>query len=179
MTREERQQLKALFVATSLYYGQEIHDQALELYVSDLEDLPFAGVTQAMKDLRREVKTTRCPLPAAIRAKLNPTVDPEAHAALISNEIVEAIGRVGPYYTPEFSPEAAEVVRLEGGWQRVCEVVTNDNLSIYKAQWRQLAKSVIGGERSVQRHVSDQRRSGGGELTAIGACIQAPPEESL
>ncbi len=176
MTREEKQQLKELFVGTALYYGQEVHDQALELYVSDLEDLPFPEVAQGLKDLRREVKTTRCPLPAAIRAKLNPEIDPEAHAALIANEIVHAIGRVGPYQTPYLSDEAMEIVRLEGGWQRICETLTNENLGIFKAQWRGLAKSVIGGEKSVQARLADQRRSGCGELTALGATLQIADE---
>lgn len=176
MIREEKQQLKELFVATALYYGQDLHNQALELYVSDLEDLPFAEVAQALKDLRREVRTTRCPLPAAIRAKLNPEVDPEARAALIANEIVEAIGRVGPYRLPEFSYEASEIVRLEGGWQRVCEVVTNDNLSIYKAQWRQLAKAVHAGERTPRRRdeLADRRGEG---LEALGVSLPAMPTE--
>ncbi len=177
MTQEEKQNLKMLFVGMSLYYGQEVHDQALELYVSDLEDLPFPDVEGALRDLRREVKTTRCPLPAAVRAKLNPTIDPDAHAALIANEIVEAIGRVGPYRLPSLSGEALEVIRLEGGWQRLCEVVTNDNLSIYKAQWRQLAKAVMGGDRSVQARLADQRRSGDGDLTAIGECLSPPADE--
>lgn len=176
MNRVEKQQLKELFVSTALYYGQEVQDQALDLYVADLEDLPFADVSQALGELRRDTKTTRCPLPAAVRAKLNPEIDPEAHAALIANEIVHAIARVGPYQTPELSDEAMEIVRLEGGWQQVCTSVTNDSLNVCKAQWRGLAKSVIGGERSVQSLLTDQRRSGRGELTAIGANLPIPSD---
>lgn len=170
MTADEKQRLKALFVATGVYYGHEIPDQALRLYVTDLEDLPFAEVEHAIGSLRRDPKTQRCPLPAMIRARVQPELDSESQAVLVSSEIVEAIGRVGPYRIPELSPEAMEVIRLEGGWKRLCEVVTNDNLSFYKAQWRQLAKALRVGLRESATALPD-RRSSGGELTAIGELL--------
>lgn len=174
MTAAEQQKLKALFVAMSLYYGHEIPDAALGLYVADLDDLSFTDVDRVLSEIRRDPKTRKCPLPADVRARLTPEIDPEAHAALIANEIVYAIARIGPYQTPKLSDEAMEIVRLEGGWEQLCGAVTNDNLNICKAQWRGLAKAVMGGERSVQALLEDRRRSGRGELTALGANLQLP-----
>jgi hypothetical protein len=171
VTLEEKQKLKALFVATSMYYGQEIPDPALKLYVADLEDLEFADVERALSELRRDPRATRCPLPAVIRARLNPEQDPDLRATYIANEIVEAIGRVGPYNSPGLSEEAMEVVRLEGGWQRVCQLVTNDNLSVFKAQWRQLAKAVRAEKGQRQDLLVEARR--GGDLTSMSSLLPA------
>jgi hypothetical protein len=179
MTRDEKQQLKALFVATGMYYGHQLHDQALELYVADLEDLPFPEVAQVLGELRRDPKIRRCPLPADVRSRLEPSNDPEAIAVAAAAEIVEAIGRVGPYRSPILSLIAGEVVRLEGGWQRVCEVVTNDNQSIYKAQWRELAKSILArSPGQMLEQIADRRDTVA--LKALGVNLPSlPPEDGL
>lgn len=152
MSPEEKQQLKALFVANSLYFGQQIADQALKLYVEDMEDLPFSAVVEALKLIRRDPKTTRCPLPSVIRAKINPTFDPENQAVLIAAEIVEFISSCGPYQIPPLSEIARRVVQMEGGWIQVCEITTNDNLTALRAQWRGIARGLI-------QHGSSMRKS--------------------
>jgi hypothetical protein len=144
MSPEEIQKLKALLVATAMYYGQQIPDQVLGLYVEDLADLPFDRVAQAMGEYRRDAKSTRAPLPGMIRARVEPKSDPEQEAAIMANQIVEAIARTGPYQTPQLDPVAMRIIQMEGGWMQICEMVTNDNLTAFKAQWRTLAKALIG-----------------------------------
>lgn len=138
------QRLKALIVATAMYYGHQIPDNVLALYVEDLSDLAFASVANAIREVRRDPRTTRFPLPAVIRARLMPSLDPEQEAAIISNQIVEMIARCGPYQTPKLDPVAMQIIQMEGGWAQICEMVTNDNLTAFKAQWRTLAKALIG-----------------------------------
>lgn len=145
MSPVEIQQLKALIVATSLYYGQKIPDEVLGLYVEDLVDLPFAEVALAIKEARRDPKTTRFPLPAVLRVRVNPETDPETEAVEAVGRIVQAVTRIGPYDSSRarrvIGDLAWRVVELEGGWETVCEVLTYDNMGQLKAQWRNLAKA--------------------------------------
>lgn len=150
MTREESQKLKALFVAMSAYYGQRLPDDALALYVEDLADLPYEAVANALTELRRDPRITRCPLPAVVRDRIHPAGNPAAEAIVAANEIAGAIARIGPYRTPTLSSLAMDVIRLEGGWEQICEITTNDNLPTLKAQWRELARSLIETGRSAR-----------------------------
>ena len=143
MTPDERQKLKALLVATSMYYGQKLPDDVLNLYVEDLADLAFAEVVQHICEIRRDPKTTRCPLPAVIRARVCPEIDSEAEAVEAVSRIVQAVANIGPYRTEDARAFVGElgwfVVTREGGWQNVCQVLTEENIGALKAQWRQLA----------------------------------------
>lgn len=143
MTQIEKQKLKALFVATAAYFGHEIPDSALVMYVEDLQDLPFEAVAAAMGEVRRDPKTTRCPLPAMIRARAMPQTDPEAEALEAVGRMVEAISRIGPYRVSDARNFIGElgwaVVTREGGWEQVCSVLTEENIGTLKAQWRQMA----------------------------------------
>jgi hypothetical protein len=139
----QKKELKQLFVSTALYFNHTIADTVLALYVEDLKDLNFDEVAQALGELRRDPKTQKCPLPAQIRAHLRPELSDGDRAMLAVSEIVEAVARVGAYQKPQLSPLAEEVVKQEGGWMAVCERLTNDNLTFYKAQWRDLARGLI------------------------------------
>lgn len=162
MTREETQKLKALYVAMSAYYGQRLPDDALGLYVEDLSDLEYESVAGALTELRRDPRINRCPLPAVVRDRIQPAGNPAAEAIVAANEIASAIARIGPYRSPGLSALAMDVIRLEGGWEQVCEVTTNDNLPTLKAQWRELARSMIETGRSSRpgREQIEQRAGG-------------------
>lgn len=146
MTDQEKQHLKALIVATSMYYGHEIPDPVLNLYVEDLEDLPFAAVAGAIKEVRRDPKTTRFPLPAVIRERLEPAQDLESQALLAVGRIIEAVARFG-WTNSERAREVIgelgwQVVEREGGWQNLCGELNQDNIGMLRAQWRQTAIAV-------------------------------------
>lgn len=156
MNLQEKQQLKAILVATALYYGQEIADSALALFVEDLEDLPFPQIVQALKEIRRDPKTTRLPLPAVIRAKLNPEVDERSQAVMVSNSIWDAVGKFGwpnPDRAKAFLGELAwTTVERGGGWLNICQDANQSEPSIMKAQIRDLAVAVIQSAKSGQLH---------------------------
>jgi hypothetical protein len=143
MNQNEKSQLALIYSAVSSYYGQKLPDQVLRLYIEDLEDLPFEQVTSALKAIRRDSRTKACPLPAQVRSRIRPDLDPEQESHIIANEIVEAIRVAGPYRSPNISEVAREVVKMEGGWEQVCEMVDNDNVGMFKSQWRKLAESLI------------------------------------
>jgi hypothetical protein len=178
----ERQALKGIFVATALYFGQELPDAALKLYCEDLEDLPFTQVAEALKALRRDPKTTRCPLPSAIRAKLNPESNAESEAIVLASRIVGQITRLGPYQPAAarmaLGPVAWEVVQMEGGWESICQTLTFENMPILKAQWRNLAKALIergGHTPSVDRPAIPDKRSTTG-LTNLSDIFKGLPK---
>lgn len=146
MTAAEIQSLKALFVVTASYFNHEIPDDVLVMYVEDMKDLNYMAVAAAIGNLRRDPKTTKCPLPSQIRAKLTPESNPESEATMIVGRIIEAISRVGPYEVAKakaaIGPVGWTLVSMEGGWEHVCSVET-DKLPTLKAQWRQTAKALI------------------------------------
>lgn len=146
MNQQEKKQLKALMVTTSLYYGREINDAVILMQVQDLEDLPFAEVAKAFNDYRKNPSNKGAPLPAMIRAMLCPEMSADQLALEASNKIIEAMARFGWTNLDkarEFMGEIAwGVVVREGGWAQLCERAKNDDLPILKAQWRELAKVV-------------------------------------
>ena len=179
MTHAESQQLKALYVATSMYFGQKLPDEVFTLYVEDLADLPFVDCAQALKDLRRDPKTVRCPLPSAIRAKLTPESNPESEAIILAGRISGAIAKFGPYRSTEarayLGPVAWEVVMSEGGWESVNQI-TFDDLGTRRAQWRNLAKVLVerGGSDQSENHALEDKRGTTG-LTSLGDIFKMIP----
>lgn len=146
MTDNERAALKKRFVQTALYFGQSVPDDVLDLYVRDLDDLPFVDVVKAMTAIRRDPTTRRCPLPSVIRQRIQPAQTDEQRALDAVSLIVMAISKVGPYRTQEARALVGDlgwlVVEREGGWQHVCEMLTDENVGTLRAQWRELAKAL-------------------------------------
>lgn len=181
MSPEQRQQLKALIVATSLYYGQEIPDAVLGLYVEDLADLPFDAIVEAIRAVRRDPKTTRFPLPALIRDRIAPENTDEADAREAAARIISAISRYG--YTNLDRARAYigsvgwRVVELQGGWTRLCEGVTSNQIPSLQAQLRDLA---MGTLRRARLGILDQppQLPGGGGGGGLFAISKAPDEKA-
>lgn len=178
MSPDEQSQLKALYVATAMYFDQKLPDQVLSLYCEDLTDLPFAAVSKAIGEARRDPKTTRCPLPSAIRVRVHPESDAESEAVLIASNIIGAISRIGPYNTAaahrSLGPVAWRVVELEGGWEAVCENLTYDNMGTLKAQWRGLAKALI--QRGIGAEQSKIEHSAGTPVALIRSIFKDMPK---
>lgn len=147
MTQPEKQQLKALLVAMSVYYGQQLPDAVIALHVEDLADLPYQKVTDAYAAARRDPRNTRLPLPAQIREIVAPKVSPDDEAREIAANIAKAIARIGSHQSAraqEFlGPIGWRVVDLAGGWVRVCELLNDRTQTQLMAQWRDLAGSLL------------------------------------
>lgn len=165
MTDLERKELKKLIVATAMYYGQEIADEVLSLFVEDLADLPFASVARAIGELRRDPKTTRFPLPAVIRERLMPSQNPEGEARECASRISWAVSKFGSHRSTEAKEFLGEigwaVVTRHGGWLRVCEELNERTKGQFMAQWRDLALTLAerakAGRLSDQPAISDRR----------------------
>jgi hypothetical protein len=146
VTREEQSELKLRITLLAEYYGQNISDEVVRMYAEDLSDLPFDGVVAAYQSLRRDPKVRRMPLPAEVRARLEPPETPEECARLAAAEVWEAIGRHG-WANPDralasLGGLAKQVVERSGGWHAVCVSSSSMAAGTFKAQLRDLAEAV-------------------------------------
>lgn len=146
MTHSEVQRLKLLIAGTCAYYQHPIEDHVLALYVEDLADLPFAAVAQAIKQVRLNPKTTRFPLPAMIRQQITPSESPEDQGRILSGKVVDAIRRLGwaneSAARQSLGDRGWQLVELMGGWQFLCQSMTEDNITTYQAQLRDMASAL-------------------------------------
>lgn len=83
---------------------------------------------------------------------LDPTrhakLDSEGEASLVAGAIVGAVARKGYTCKPDvleglIGTLGMEVVRISGGWQRICDELTPENTPTYKAQWRREALAIL------------------------------------
>ncbi len=87
-----------------------------------------------------------CPLIPHIAEIIGVNDSLEDKARSVSAEIINAISRFGYCNGKEaqksLSTIAWKVVEAEGGWEQVCEMVTTSKISIFQAQFRDLALSI-------------------------------------
>lgn len=153
MTHDQKQRLKSLIATINLYYGrQPLLDAVILMQVSDMEDLEFDDVTRAFDSYRKNPKNRVPPLPADIRNLIQPAQTDEQLAIDSASRIVQAITKYG-YTNPDrakrFIGELGwEIVRREGGWENLCERLRDHEIGMFKAQTRELAKSLISRSRA-------------------------------
>lgn len=148
MTNEEVYKTKQIYIKLSAYYQRPIDDAILVMYCEDLADLPFDRVELAFQNYRRDPKNTNLPLPAKLRAMVEPNHDTDALAIEAASRIVRAVSKFGypsPGEAREFIGELGwRVVERTGGWGYVCENLgTEISLTTFQAQARDLCRATI------------------------------------
>ncbi len=77
-------------------------------------------------------------------------LDPEE----ISTKITGAVSKFGNYRAADariyLGEVAWDIVKIEGGWENVCQMLTYDNLSTLQAQWRRLAQVIIQRKKNAE-----------------------------
>lgn len=139
--------LKKLLIATTAYYGIEINNDVLRMYAEDLSDFDLNSVATALVEIRNSTNIHRgnlLPIPPKVKEKILGNVSEIDDARDLAARIISAIQRVS-YTEPERAREFVgemgwEVIRLMGGWSRLCESEKSDNHILY-AQIRDLAVS--------------------------------------
>lgn len=102
--------------------------RSLDAFPSIRQALEFAGAAEASPDDKgRQVADL---IYTAI-GKFGSIVGSMERAAAKKLTIEQFVGPIG-----------SEVIRLQGGWNRICEIVDYDNAPTMKAQWRGLAASL-------------------------------------
>lgn len=139
-------EIMKLVAALGEYYDKPLTPGQVAMYSQDLMGLSPEQLGQAILTYRNDPRNDRFPLPVKLKAMAGLAVNPEDEAIQISGRILGAIASIGPYqgqWARESIGEIGwQVVQMEGGWQTICEIETDD-IPIRKAQWRNLAKSLI------------------------------------
>lgn len=146
MTDDEKKRLKKIIVGTGTVYGKEYTDGALLMIVDDLSDLAFDDVSEAYRKCRMDHMRRFAPLPAEIRHIVNPQENDEDEARDSAARIVAAVSRFGwanQLPAREFIGELGwMVVERQGGWATICGELTDQNIGMLQAQFRELAGSL-------------------------------------
>lgn len=169
MDQRERQQLKAAFVTTALYYGATLQDEVLAMYVEDLADLPFPQLLEAMKAYRRSPKSRRPPLPADLRALVQGEASVEGRGREIAARLHGALVKYGYTWTDGYfaggnrwfdgggkawptwreaavaelgGEDGAQVIDRLGGWAAFHQYANFAEPTVVAAQVRDLAATV-------------------------------------
>lgn len=138
---------QAFFVRLTALAGMcqfTLTPEVLALYDRNLSALGYDRVVAALDEvITRRRSRDSFPSIRDIREIIQPDADPESEALEAVGRIVHAISRVGPYRTKEAREYIGElgwaVVQRDGGWEQVCNVLTDENIGTMKAQWRQMA----------------------------------------
>lgn len=146
MTHQEKLQLRGLWAMYAAYYRQQLPDEVFVMYADDLADLAFEPVKAALEAYRRNPKNRSLPIPADIRATLEPQIDPDSAAREIAARITAAIPKFGWCNGAEARVYIGEVgwqvVCDQGGWTHICQHHGLElNPSSFQAQVRDLARS--------------------------------------
>lgn len=151
----QRELLGEILFAFGEYYDKRLTTNQLGMYVEDLIDLTGDELRAACKLYRQDAKNERFPLPAKLIALARPKESPEDAGREIAAKIIDAVYKDG-HANPErarsrMGEEGWSIVSRMGGWSQFCAELTNDNLTTFRAQIRDLATTIVRrGERAEQ-----------------------------
>lgn len=129
--------------------ARQVSADLLVAYTTALEPIGFPALCAALDRIAME-RNDRDPFPSikTIRDLVAPPVNTDHDAIEAANRIVQAIADFGYYQAEGAKRFIGElgwlVVQREGGWETLCESLTTDQIPTRKAQWRELAKALIG-----------------------------------
>lgn len=180
MTTTERIQVGETLLLTGKYYGREIAKETLSMMLDDLDDLDFSRVIAALAQYRRDAKNRMFPLPAQIRAMINPEVDADAAAKEIAARIAGAIVKFGYNNSSEAKFYIGDigwsVVQRFGGWTYLCQNHgSNIDPTAFMAQARELAKgAIMYSPEAMARAICIAPNIKRGELQSVGEIMEIP-----
>lgn len=145
-----------------------------------LSPLGYENVNRALDEILIE-RDSRDPFPSIkdIRAKVNPALDPTAEAVRLANMIAGGVSKHGPYNIErakaEIGPLGWEAVKAYGGWEIVCEALTNSNRTTMIPQFREHILAILKGQH-VSRATQIESHSSGNQLLSFNEVMQKAKE---
>ncbi len=129
------------------YYGQQITENQVRMWSEDIQEYNLMDLKRAFMAYRKEKGNIHMPRPNQIIQHLDPEISPRSLADEASGRIYQAINLCG-YNNPEGAKEFIgelgwRVVEREGGWISICRNCTEQNKGMTKAQWRDMALSIL------------------------------------
>lgn len=152
MNSSERVQVGELWVRVSKMYAREIPRESLTMMLDAVSDIDGDKLIGALNEWVRTSKFPRHPTPAEVRNLAMPSIDDDTQAREVASRITYALRKFGytnPVRAQEYiGPVGWHVVGRCGGWQNVCENTMEDQMGVFTAQARDLAKASIEISRS-------------------------------
>ena len=118
--------------------------ELLKIYDMQLAPLGYDKVCGALDQIIGD-RNSRDPFPSVkeIKAILTPTINPEHDALEAVSRIIASVSNIGPYQVQKARETIGElgweVVKAEGGWENVCQNLSEDNIGMLRAQWKNIA----------------------------------------
>jgi len=173
-TKPERDFFQLLETLGSITSTQ-LNEFVINLYFEALNPFGLDKVNKVLMAYMMDLdQYGKMPTIRAIKIKLGVVaVSKELQSKEVSAKILSAISKFG--YTVSVNDTKIDdikkyvgdigwkVIDLQGGWNAICESVTNANKSTYQAQWRDLALSVLESKREKPFELpksSDEKISG-------------------
>lgn len=146
ITMAKPSEVMALIVAHAAYYERTLSDEVVEMYVNDLCEFSLEQLKSAYATYRNDPKNFRNPIPAQIKAIINPKTDSRKAAADLAQRLC-SFARKKDYtwamhnsFRKEFLLELGEiawnVVQKRGGWNAFCDEFWNSDNTAFSAQLR-------------------------------------------
>lgn len=155
--------------------------EVIETYDRLLSPLGYENVNKALDEIMLE-RDSRDPFPSIkeIRAKVNPTLDPTAEAVRLANMIIGGVSKHGPYNIERAKAEIGETgwaaVRAYGGWETVCDSLSNSNRTMMITQFRDLILAMMKGQYVPRAPQIESRQSDSPKLLSFNEVLQKAKE---
>lgn len=133
-------------VTMASMYGRQIDEALIAVWSNDLAGIEPEKIGQALIEYRRDPRNTRFPMPAQIRALIQP---PAPNADEIAKEIAaRVIGAVARFGWPNPNDARAHIgeigwrnIQKLGGWTFICENLGSTlQATAFQAQFRDLVR---------------------------------------
>lgn len=138
--------LTEILIAFGEYYDRKLTTTQIAMYVEDLTALTPDELRAACKLYRQDPKNDRFPLPAKLIALVRPVASAEDIGRDTAAAIIDAVHRAGNNNSERAREIMGElgwaIVARMGGWACFCQELTNENLTTYRAQIRDLAATM-------------------------------------
>lgn len=167
MIREKDKQIKDMVIENFVFYNDQISEVRVRIFAAELADLEVADIARALAEFRREKGRRLMPMPSDVRAKIQPgDCSHRALAVEAAARILTAIKNYDGNTQKSKDYVGAlgwSVVVVQGGMDELSRSVTNDNIQICQAQWRDIAMAHLemGSIRDAGvKHIADNRIGG-------------------
>lgn len=171
MIREKDKLIKDLIIENFVFYNDQISEVRVRIFAAELADLEVEDIARAFAEYRREKGRRLMPMPSDIRSKIQP--GDCSHRALAVEAAARILTAIKNYdgntqKSKDYIGELGwSVVRVQGGMDELSRSVTNDNIQICQAQWRDIAMAHLEmgyRQEAGVKHISDNRV---GELNSL------------
>lgn len=145
MNHEEKFKNLLMFIARRT--KEEIESQDLIFYRMKLRDYDIEKINQVLSDIAEDPK--RFPSVRDITSKLGDTraISTKDNASVAVGAIFNCIRKYGwpngEKAKEEMGDLAWQIVTMQGGWNNVCNILTNQNQGFYQTQWVNLGIGIL------------------------------------